>query len=117
MNNQRFSRPVVRLADRAGQLFTTGLILMVTAPLWLLWIALILVLNMARPLIVYPLGFAVFGGLFAGLWFAYYRFWTDAAQAGLVILISGGLLMLYGAFFDRFKSDERGRPFYRPWWD
>jgi hypothetical protein len=121
MFNERAKRPFIsgtpfsRRADRVWPPILTGLILIVTAPLWLLGIAVLFVLGVARPLIIYPLGFAAFGALFASVWFAATGAWFDALQAAMLALIASGLLAAYGALFDRFKLQD-SREAAPPWW-
>jgi hypothetical protein len=94
----------------------TAAILIVTAPLWLLWMVVVVVLIVARPFIVYPLTFATLGGAVAGAWFAYTGAWSDAAQAALVAVIAGGLLAAYVAFAERIDPDAMRPTLDPPWW-
>ena len=116
MTDKGAGRLASRLADRAGQLVLAVLVLAVTAPLWLLWAAMVVVLVAARPFIFYPLALATLGGLVAGAWFAHAGAWTDAAQAGVVAVIAGGLLAAYGAVADCFDSPELRQTLDPPWW-
>ncbi len=117
MTGRGSRRPFVRLADRAGQLLVTVVVLIVTTPLWLLWGIVVTVLIVSRPFIVYPLALATLGGAFASAWFAYSGAWMDAAQAAVAAVISCGLFMAYVAFTDHIGfTDVRPPPYPPPWW-
>lgn len=107
------------LADRVIFMALRGLVLilvfLVSAPFWLLGTAFLMVLGAARPLIVYPLGGAALGAVFAGVWFAATGAWGDALQAVMLALAASALLAAYGAVFDRVKPNDlpEASP---PWW-
>jgi hypothetical protein len=125
MINERKNFPAVApmpsgcFADRFTSIALRGLavilVILVSAPFWLLGTALLMLLGAARPFIVFPLGGAALGAVFAGVWFAATGAWGDALQAGMLALVAGGLLAAYGAVFDRFKPDDlpEASP---PWW-
>ena len=117
MANGRSDRLLGRLALRAGRLLLSGILLIVTAPLWLACTLVLIVLLAARPFIAPLLGAAGLGGLGAGAFFAYTGAWSDAAQAAVIVVITGGLWSAYLAFADRFNpSDIRDSFFFPPWW-
>ena len=117
MADGRSGRLLGRLALRAGQLLLSGVLLIVTAPLWLACTLVLMVLLMARPFIVAILGAAVLGGLGASAFFAYPSAWSDAAQAAVIVVITGGLWTAYLAFADRFNPpDIRDSFLFPPWW-
>jgi hypothetical protein len=94
----------------------TTAILIVIVPLWLLWMVAAVVLIVARPFILYPLVFARLGGAATSAWFAYTGAWSDAAQAALVTVIAGGLLVAYVAVMEHIAPDDPHPTCYPPWW-
>jgi hypothetical protein len=113
----RFSQPR-RRADQAGQLLLSTVTLIVTLPLWLAWLLASAVLIVARPFIVFLLGFATLGGAGFGAYFALTGQWSNATQAGLIAGLSGAVLAAYVAFMDHIGIGVGATDYFRypPWW-
>lgn len=106
---------VAALVGRVLRMVSAAVLVAVLAAFRMLTV---LLLQVLRPFIVWPLMLACVGGMAATVGFAASRSWVDAARAGSATLTSALVLGLYSRLaqtidpehFDRVPGRERG-----PW--
>ena len=116
MTDRGSSSPVHRPAKLAGWLAAFLIGVAIFVPLYVLWIAAVVLLRVTKPFIYYPLALGTVGGVIFGGYFAFVRAWSDAGEAILVALVGGAVLAAYSALAERLDPEFLRPPNLPPWW-
>lgn len=116
MTERGSSRPLSRLAIRAGRGLLLALLLVAAVPLWVLFTVGVALLHLIRPFVIIPLGLIAVGGAGVAIYFGLTGDWGSVASAVICSIVSSILLLGFTTLGEWLDPDF-GRPTQLPpWW-